>query len=117
MAIVNMYFTNSEQTQAVFLLTRIWQGKAVVAGIMIPFLCYLMMLLCQLSVEKQIYYLLFLTDIACCLLSGMGIFLSAIVIGVLGLYIAITKKRFQMILKIALSCIPTILYGIVYIIF
>ena len=116
-AIVNMYFTNSEQTQAVFLLTRIWQGKAVVAGIMIPFLCYLMMLLYQLSVEKQIYYLLFLTDIACCLLSGMGIFLSAIVIGVLGLYIAITKKRFQMILKIALSCIPTILYGIVYIIF
>lgn len=116
-AVINMHFTNSEQTQAVFLLTRIWQGKAVVAGVMLPFLCYLMMLLYHLKTKKYIYYLVFLTDIACCLLSGMGIFLSAIVIGSLGLYIAIIQKKLDVLLKVALSCIPTILYGIVYIIF
>lgn len=116
-AMLNMHFSNSEQTQAVFLLTRIWQGKAVVAGIMIPFLCYLMILLYQLKVKKQVYYLIFLADIASCLLSGMGIFLSAIVIGTLGLYIAIVQKKLQILLKVALACIPTILYGVVYIIF
>lgn len=116
-AIVNLFFTNSDQTQAVFLLTRIWQGKAIVAAIMIPFLCYLMMLFYRMNKEKQIYYLLFLTDIACCLLSGMGIFFSGVLIGIFGMYITIVKKDVSILRQIAIACIPTILFGIVYIIF
>lgn len=116
-AMVNLFFTNSDQTQAVFLLTRIWQGKAVVAGIMIPFFSYLMMLFYQLNRHKQMYYLIFLTDIACCLLSGMGIFFSGVIIGIFGIYITIVKKDMKILLKLAITCIPTIVYGIVYIIF
>lgn len=116
-AIVNLFFTNSDQTQAVFLLTRVWQGKAVVAGIMIPFICYLMILLYHNNKEKQTYYLFFLTDIACCLLSGMGIFFSGVLIGIFGMYITIVKKDVRILLKLAITCIPTIVYGVVYIIF
>lgn len=116
-AIVNLFFTNSDQTQAVFLLTRVWQGKAVVAGIMIPFICYLMMLLYHNNKEKQMYYLLFLTDMACCLLSGMGIFFSGVLIGIFGMYITIVKKDVRILLKLIITCSPTIVYGVIYIIF
>lgn len=115
-AIINLYFTNSNLTQAVFLLTRVWQGKAVVAGVMIPFLMYLMLLLYDRHCERQVYYLFFLTDMACCLLSGMGIFLSGIFIGITGLYITITRKDFRVLLRLIIACIPTILFGVVYII-
>lgn len=116
-AIINLFFTNSEQTQAVFLLTRIWQGKAVVAGVMIPLLCYLMMLLYDVNKGKQLYYLLFVTDIACCLLSGMGIFFSGVLIGGIGIYITIVKKDVSMLLRLAICCIPTVVFGIIYIMF
>ncbi|MGF0065399.1 DUF6077 domain-containing protein [Lachnospiraceae bacterium SGI.085] len=115
-AIVNLFFTNSDQTQAVFLLTRVWQGKAVVAGVMIPFLCYLMMLLYQKYKEKQMYVIVFLTDIACCLLSGMGIFFSGVLLGTFGLYIAIAKKDVRILLRFGAACIPAIVFGIIYII-
>ena len=114
-AFANLFFTNSNQTQAVFLLTRGWQGKAVVAGIMIPFLCYLMMRLYHADKEKQIYHLLLVSDIACCLMSGMGIFFSGVLIGILGLYITIIKKNAKILLRLAFTCIPTILFGMIYV--
>lgn len=115
-SLINIHFSNSEYTSAVFLLTRIWQGKAVVAGIMIPFIFYLFMLVYHHPNRKEIYILMAIADLASCLLSGMGIILIAMLIGILAVCFAGICKNIKVLERAFLACIPSILFGIIYVI-
>lgn len=116
-SLINIHFSNTEYTAAVFLLTRIWQGKAVVAGIIIPFIFYLFMLLRHEKKNNYGYWIVIgLTDLAACLLSGMGIILVAMLIGILAVCYSVTYKDFRILLRSILACIPSILFGVIYVI-
>ena len=71
-AVINLFFAGNGYTQSVFSLTRIWQGKAVVAAVVIP-----LFLLLLINIEKKDnvtnWMMLFLSTTASCLFSGMGI--------------------------------------------
>lgn len=113
-ALLNTFFGPTVYTESVFLLTRIWQGKAVVAGVMLPILLWCMIELYHNYDKNGPYLLLAVANIATCLMSGMGIMLGAIFVCCFGLVYVICKRRLQMVWKLALICIPNIVYGLVY---
>lgn len=114
-AVVHMSFGTSLYNQSVFTLNRIWQGKATVAGVMIPFLLYLLLQLYYDKQDKGSYVLLFFAGLSMCLMSGMGIFFSGIMIGVYGVWFTLLNKRWKHILYIAIACMPTVVYGLSYV--
>lgn len=113
-ATINMTFGQSAYNQSYFSLVRIWQGKAVVAGVMIPFLTYLLYRIYRYPEKKSGYILLIPSAMAMCLMSGMGIFFSGIMIGVYGLWYTAVTKNAKKLPLVLMACIPTIIYGLSY---
>lgn len=113
-AAANMTFGQSLWNQSYFSLVRIWQGKATVAGVMIPFLAYLLYRLYQNPKAVSGYLLLIPAAMAMCLMSGMGIFFSGIMIGTYGIWFALVTKNPKRLLLVLLACLPTIVYGLSY---
>lgn len=116
-SVINIFGNSSVYTGETFLLTRVWQGKAVYCGIMIP---VLLLFLLNIYTYKRInanYIVLGIASIAGCLMSGIGIELTAIMIGVFGFWNAIEKKSFKAILPVIVACMPCVFYGILYYLF
>lgn len=114
-AVVNMYFGDSPYTQSNFTLIRIWQGKSVVAAVMLPLFFALLLELYKRGEERRLYVVLLLANLASCLLSGMGIFFAGIMIGVYGLWYNLIEKRWRSVPYVMLACVPTIVYGLTYV--
>lgn len=114
-AALNMSFGQSVYNQSYFTIVRIWQGKAVVAGVLIPFLTYLLLRLYRENTRVGDYIFIIMAGMAMCLMSGMGIFFSGILIGVFGGWFTIVKKQWKKIPYMIMCCIPTIIYGATYV--
>ena len=93
--IINLTFAGYVYTQSVFTLVRIWQGKAVVAAVLIPALLTLVLRIQEENSRKS-WLALAVTGCAGCLLSGIGIVVSAMMIGIYGGY-AVLCRRFRRI--------------------
>ena len=118
-SVINLFMAGSQFPQSVFTLTRIWQGKAIIAAVMIP--------LIMAAVLRRDWKLMITAEVCCCLLSGMGIAIGFLMIGVYGLYMVIcsvvstirgkeckwTKCLFSIGLWV-LSMAPSLVYGIGY---
>jgi hypothetical protein len=113
-ALLQTYFNSSVYTSATFLLTRIWQGKAVVAGIMFPLQLYFLYLMHQQKHQFGNYILIMIANTASCLLSGMGIFLIAVVTVIYGLYYTLMDKKWLGILLVLLTCVPNGIFALLY---
>lgn len=101
----------SERTSGLFLLIRLWQGKAFLAGILLPLILYLFL---RLFREEEVraclpeWILLVFLMSACCMVSSMGVMLGAVMTGILGLLLALKKRRFSLLVLAFLCCIPNI---------
>lgn len=113
-SIINLYFSDTTHTQSYVTLVRLWQGKAIVAAVMIPVLLCFMMRLYREQKQNGMYAVIFVTALATCLLSGIGIFFSGIMIGTFGLYNCIVTKKYKEIVGVIIACIPTLIYGVIY---
>lgn len=113
--IVQMFSYYSVYTQGAFLLLRIWQGKAVLANVLLPAIfCFGLML----WKEERRYltdwiYLGTLTT-ASCLVSTMGFMLAPIMAGIIGIICALKRKSFSVILGTVCCCIPNIIFSLIY---
>ena len=114
-SILHMYMAGTIYTQSRFTLVRIWQGKATVAGVMIPLVLALLMQTYEECNNGRIYVILFLCGLSMCLMSGMGIFFSGIMVGFYGIWYGLINKKFRNIIYSLIACLPTIVYGITYI--
>lgn len=112
-AFLNMYFSDAIYMQSYFSLVRIWQGKATLAAVMIPVMLYLLMSTYE-NDSKSKFGLITIAAIAMCLLSGMGIFFSGIMAGSYGMYFVLVKKKWSDIPFVVLTCVPTVVYGMIY---
>ncbi len=112
-ALINLFYAGTIYTQSVFSLVRIWQGKATVAAVIIPLLLYLA--ICINKRDDRIDWVrMGITCCAACLLSGMGIFMSGIMIAVFGAYSTLAYRRWKRIPVWLISIMPAIVFGIVY---
>ena len=94
-----------------FVLRRIWQGKAIVAGIGIP---YMTLLLARYYQEESKVWIvsLLIANLAMCLLTNMGILFGIVLVGVFGLVYGILKKKIKVCFLLWLTAVPNLFYGI-----
>ena len=94
---------------------RIWQGKAVLAGVFLPLLFFLCMEILMQENAKYPWSLLFLTNGACCLLSSMGIMLAPLMMGIFLLLNLIKFRDIRKLKKGIVCCLPSLILGVVYV--
>ena len=111
---LNIFSAYSERTSGLFLLIRLWQGKAVLAGILLPMILYLAIRLFQKKEQKADWLLLFLLMCACCMVSSMGVILGAISIGIFGILIAWKRRSARILLSAAACCLPNMFCAAIY---
>ena len=107
------FFGGSIYSSAAFALSRIWQGKAVLAGVMIPWLL-LISFGSEETWEHPPYLLLIMTGFAASLLSGMGIIMTGAVFAVYALWHGWRTRKIVHFAGIILCAGPCLLYGLLY---
>lgn len=116
---LQIFSAYSERTGGLFLLIRLWQGKAVLAGVLLPLVFYLAVRtfgLLEGAGEAAVWdwLLLFLLMCACCMVSSMGVILGAVMLGILGLLAAVKHKNIGLLIFTACCCLPNLLCGGLY---
>ena len=100
----------------VVLLLRIWQGKAVLAAVILPFIFWLCYRMREFPAEKGSAVLLAAASCACCLVSSMGIALPVVMMGIFALLFGIGEKRRDYFFRMIAGCIPCVVFGCTYIV-
>lgn len=113
---LNIFAAYSERTSGLFLLIRLWQGKAVLAGILLPMILYMAIRIFMLEGKKADWILLFCLMCACCMVSSMGIMLGAIMLGILGILFAWKNKNIRPLLYTIICCLPNLLCAGIYLV-
>ena len=102
-----------------FLLVRATQGKAVIANVILPLLIWLLFVLMRHLQEEEktgwaYWILLAVTMIAGCLCSTLGCLLTCMLLGVVGICIAVTYGRWKVLVPLALCCVVPMLFACAY---
>lgn len=113
-AVIPVFLSTTVYMQGSFMLLRIWQGKAVLTAALLPCLLYCGLRILEDHWKKKDWVLLAALMLSCCMVSSMGIMLGAIMLGMLGIVLAILKRDAVLLLKMAMCGIPNLLYSAVY---
>lgn len=118
-AIMQVFGNVSIYTNATFFLTRTWQGKSILANICIPAVIWLLLSLfdsdrTQNENSLGLWIILFIVNIVAAMSSTASVFLMAMLIGLSGLMLSIKEKNLQILLKLIITCIPLVVYGVIY---
>ena len=107
-------FTSTHTLSAMFLL-RIWQGKAIVAGFILPLLMYLFYQIFMSEKQSMKWAApLYALSFAAALLSGMGIIMAPVMMGLYGLLDGIYHRNLKRMLCIWIAALPCAVYMIYY---
>lgn len=116
-SLVHMFSYYTVYTQGTFLLIRIWQGKAVLAAMLLPALFYYGWLYFEEEKTGILEWLrLCFLMTSCCLVSSMGIMLAPIMLGILALVCGLPKWRWKRIGSAFFSCLPSMILALVYLV-
>lgn len=117
---LHMFSAYSERTSGLFLLIRLWQGKAILAGILLPMILYMALRIyfkpCKTEESRADWILLFFLMSACCMVSSMGVMLGAVMLGILALYFAFRQKNARRLCYAVLCCLPNLLCAGIYLV-
>lgn len=104
----------SVYTSGTFLLIRSWQGKSVLAAILLPFIFYLCLRLLHEKAETREWMALLLTMISSLLVSSMGIMLPVIMVGIFIIIYGLLGRDWKKLTYGIGVCIPNLLFAAVY---
>lgn len=116
LSMINVTSYYCVHTQGSMLLLRIWQGKAVLAAIGIPYLFYLCYRMYRHPKEYGNLLLLLIGTAACCLVSSMGIALPPVLLGIFAVLFGIFGKNRRYFLQMLTGCLPCVVFGLLYIV-
>ncbi len=109
--LIMLYIGYNGWTAEGFLMKRLWQGKAVIAGIGVPYL--LTALLDGYEGEiKTLFPVLLLINLGMCLPSNMGMLLGAFLTGVYGAVCGVRKKSLKTAVMLWLTAAPCIFFAL-----
>lgn len=109
-----MFGNGSIYTTETFLLYRIWQGKSILAAILIPLLFYVIPNTMDEKDTIGDWLFLFSTMTAASMVSSMGIFLSLVELGLLTFLYSFKNKRLSYLFYGILCSIPCLIGGMMY---
>lgn len=117
--IMQVFGNVSIYTNATFFLTRTWQGKALLANVVIPFAFLILLTIFdseKFEKDNKIVFwiMLGITNIVAAMCSTTSVLLMAMLIGISGLVMSIKEKDMQILLKLIVTCIPLVIYGCMY---
>lgn len=101
-ALLNIFGGFSVRSTGMFLLVRLWQGKAIATAILIPLLFAFAKKMLEEKQSKQMYILCIFTNMAIVLCSGLGIFQSGIVCGCL---LVVDFVKYRSVKRCLLECL------------
>ena len=130
-SLIQMFGNTSIYTVETFFMMRTWQGKAMVANLMLPFVLWIFLWMfddCRKPgflwkeetgggrriIRNSTWVLLFMVNMAAGIMSSMGIFFCGALIGLLSLLLMIYTRNLKIVIKVFLSMIPSIVYLMVY---
>ena len=130
-ALFQMFGNTSIYTAETFLMMRTWQGKAMVANMMLPLVLWLFLWRfddCRKPgylwkeetgggktiIRNSTWVLLFLVNMAAGIMSSMGIIFCGALIGLLSFILLIYTRNFKIIIKVILAMIPSAVYLLIY---
>lgn len=130
MSIINIWGNYSVRTTFSFFLIRIWQGKALLASMILPLIILLVIKAEENNYKFNYCLLLFITILAGNLTTTMGIALPPMELMLLAVVYEISKIKLKKskeektgigraiinLTKCCLCCIPSIVYGLAYLI-
>lgn len=113
--VFNIFGFNSVYTSSSFLLLRIWQGKATLVAIVIPYLWYQCWeLMEQKQMKRREWLCLEMGILSACMTTTMGVMLAPIICGIFAIVYSIWNRNFHIVWKTVLSCMPCIALAGVY---
>lgn len=115
LSIIFIFGNISTRANFTLMFFRIWQGKAILANIILPSL-WLVFLYC---IKENIFinwFIMFLVVLSACLVSEMGLILAPLSLMLLSFVFAIKDKKVSYMLKSIVCIIPSIIYLVVYMI-
>lgn len=131
-AVLIQFYGGNVYTKGVFMLTRIWQGKAVLAAFLMPWLLLLTWVrgyrgAVRAAAEPRIpencrtvgnagipLAVLAASVMSACMLTGVGVLTSAAIVGLYGLWEGVCGRRPLSMLRYWAACLPAVLYGGIY---
>ena len=116
LCIFNIFGFTSRFTSATMLLTRVWQGKAMVAGVLLPILIYYIFEYRRKKPHyKKQFIKIMLILIAMDLASSSGLIFGLLTLGIFAVFPLWFQKRFKDCIIATLASIPNLIIGILYI--
>lgn len=115
-SVMQIWGNISIYTNATFFLMRTWQGKSILANLILLVQIWLLLEIFDPSDEtgngsKRGYWgLLIVNNIAAAMMTSMGAFLAAMFLGIAGLVGAIQRRKFSILVKAVLCCVPNVAY-------
>lgn len=108
-------------TNATFLLMRTWQGKSMLANVVIPAIFMVVLWLFEGEPDRRgkknsLWCLLFFINVVAAMMSTASVFLNTMLIGIMGIMLCIQEKNIKIIFKMAACCIPCVVYALLYVI-
>lgn len=114
--ILYIFGNYSVRTNFTFALFRIWQGKAFLANVILPAIWYWYLVSYEEKMDLKQMLMMFILMIACCLPTSMGVVLAPLTIAILALVSAIKDKKIDYLWKYAITCMPCIICGIIFLV-
>lgn len=89
-----------------YLLWRIWQGKAMLNAILLPFLFWIMQSILQDLETKEYDMLLFILTLGSSILSPMSAIFNLLIIGMYTTLMIFCNKKWYIALRMGICCLP-----------
>lgn len=123
MIIVNMLhiFGNvSIYNNATFLLMRTWQGKSMLANVIIPGIFMILLWLFDGEPEKRgrrggFWLFLCILNIVAAMMSTASVFLNTFLLVVMAVVFGIQEKNIKILFQMLGCCIPCVVYALLYV--
>lgn len=118
-------------TRETFMLTRTWQGKSILANLVIAAVIWLLLSIFYRDEERLAalkygeedehltlgyWIMIFSMSIVAAMCSTAGVFLIGLLIGAYGTVLSLWKRDIQIALKLMITCVPLVVYGAIYMI-
>jgi hypothetical protein len=117
--VLQIFGNVSIYSSSTFFLMRTWQGKSMLANVVIPSVFMILLWLFEGEPEKRkpragLWLLLFIVNMVAAMMSTASVFLNSILLAVMALVLAWREKDVWILPKMALTCIPCAAYGLLY---
>lgn len=117
---LQMFGNVSIYNNATFFLMRTWQGKSMLANVVIPGIFMILLWLFEGEPEKRskrngMWVLLALINVVAAMMSTASVFLNTFLISIMAIVFSVQEKNIKILFKMAACCIPCVVYALLYV--